>query len=212
MSQLYDFAQWAGITPATERNPISLVKVEHATRRRKPRSLTVEEFQRILNHLKEPLRSIAIVAVSLGLRASEVLGLKWKHVDWLNSRLAVEQRIYRQQVDYTKTRGSSGELNVDASVLQVLKDWWQASKFHGQEDWIWASPNTARAITNLLSVVLAQLQQRVNPSRSRPARNAYASAHVPLVAGLGGNTHCGTTKTHAPFRYQDNDERVRGCR
>jgi len=140
MSQLYDFAQWAGITPATERNPISLVKIEHATMRRKPRSLTVEEFQRILSHLKEPLRSIAIVAVSLGLRASEVLGLKWKHVDWLNSRLAVEQRIYRQQVDYTKTRESSGELNVDASVLQVLKDWWQASKFHGQEDWIWASP------------------------------------------------------------------------
>src|SRR5882724_5140560 len=48
LSQLYDYAQWAGIVPATERNPISLVKVEHATRRRKPRSLTVEEFQKIL--------------------------------------------------------------------------------------------------------------------------------------------------------------------
>jgi integrase len=107
LSQLYDYARWAGIVPLTERNPISLVRIEHATRRRKPRSLTVEEFRRILDHLKEPLRSMAILAVSLGLRASEVLGLQWKHVDWLNHRLAIEQRIYRQQVDSTKTAGSS---------------------------------------------------------------------------------------------------------
>jgi len=140
MSQLYDYAQWAGITPATERNPISLVKIQHATKRRKPRSLTVEEFQKVLSHLKEPLRSMTIVAVSLGLRASELLGLKWKHVDWLNSRLSVEQRIYRQQVDDTKTRESSGKLNLDASVLQVLKDWRQVTQFRGEEDWMWASP------------------------------------------------------------------------
>jgi integrase len=140
MSQLYDFAQWAGITPATERNPISLVKVEHATRRRKPRSLTVEEFQKVVIHLKEPLRSMAILAVSLGLRASEVLALMWRHVDWLNSKLSVEQRIYRQHVDDTKTRNSSAELDLDPSVLQILKDWRQVTQFRAEEDWMFASP------------------------------------------------------------------------
>ena len=59
LSQFYDYAQCAGIVPPTERNPISLVRIEHATRRRQPRSLTVEESQTILDHLKEPLRSIA---------------------------------------------------------------------------------------------------------------------------------------------------------
>jgi len=140
MSQLYDFAQWAGIIPATERNPISLVKVEHATRRRKPRSLTAEEFQAIASYLKEPFRSMAILAVSLGLRASEILGLKWKHVDWLNSRLFIQQRIYRQQVDDTKTHESCVELDLDSSVLQVLKEWRRATQFRGDEDWVWASP------------------------------------------------------------------------
>jgi len=66
--------------------------------------------------------------------------LKWKHVDWLNRRLSVEQRIYRQQVDDTKTRESSGQLNLDVSVLQVLKDWRQVTQFRGEEDWMWASP------------------------------------------------------------------------
>jgi integrase len=140
LSQLYDYAQWAGIVPATERNPISLVKVEHATRRRKPRSLTVEEFQRILDYLREPLRSMAILAVSLGLRASEVLGLQWKHVDWLSHKLVVEQRIYRQQVDSTKTAASCGEMNLDASVLELLRGWRQVSQFRMDEDWMFASP------------------------------------------------------------------------
>ncbi len=140
MSQLYDFAQWAGITPATERNPISLVKVEHATRRRKPRSLTVEEFQKVLIHLKEPLRSMAILALSLGLRASEVLALMWRHVDWLNGKLSVEQRIYRQHLDDTKTHSSSAELDLDPSVLQILKDWRQVTQFRAEEDWMFASP------------------------------------------------------------------------
>ncbi len=183
MSQLYDFAQWAGITPATERNPISLVKVEHATRRRKPRSLTVEEFQRILNHLKEPLRSIAIVAVSLGLRASEVLGLKWKHVDWLNSRLAVEQRIYRQQVDYTKTRGSSGELNVDASVLQVLKDLDMGEPKHSSGDY--------------------QSPIRGSGAASTTRQSEQESARSERIR-FGTRTARGWTRWEHPLRYNKN--------
>jgi hypothetical protein len=54
--------------------------------------------------------------------------------------LAIEQRTYRQQVDSTKTTDSSAELHVDASVLQLLKDWRQISQFRGEEDWMFASP------------------------------------------------------------------------
>jgi integrase len=94
----------------------------------------------VLIHLKEPLCSMAILAVSLGLRASEVLALMWRHVDWLNSKLSVEQRIYRQHVDDTKTRNSSAELDLDPSVLQILKDWRQVTQFRDEEDWMFASP------------------------------------------------------------------------
>jgi len=85
-------------------------------------------------------RSMAVLAISLGLRASEVLGSRCKHVDWLNQRLCVEQRIYRQQVDTTKTSGSSAELHLDASVLRLLKEWRHASQFNEDEDWMFASP------------------------------------------------------------------------
>ena len=67
---------WAGHVPV-ERNPMELVTVRGATKRtRKPRSLTVEEFQRFIRHLEEPFRTLALVCLCFGLRISECLALK----------------------------------------------------------------------------------------------------------------------------------------
>jgi hypothetical protein len=45
ISTLWDFAMWRGDVP-TQRNPMELVTIKGATKRtRKPRSLTVDEFQ-----------------------------------------------------------------------------------------------------------------------------------------------------------------------
>jgi hypothetical protein len=52
---------WAGHVPV-ERNPMELVTIRGATKRtRKPRSLTVEEFQKFIRHLEEPFRTLALV-------------------------------------------------------------------------------------------------------------------------------------------------------
>ena len=40
-----------------------------------------EQFQVLLDNLKEPYRSAAIVAVATGLRRANVFGLRWDHVD-----------------------------------------------------------------------------------------------------------------------------------
>jgi excisionase family DNA binding protein len=46
---LWDFAAWSGYVPREQRNPMELVRVRGATKRtRKPRSLTVEEFQKFV--------------------------------------------------------------------------------------------------------------------------------------------------------------------
>ena len=56
LSILWDFAMWRGDV-ATERNPMELVRIKGATKRtRKPRSLMVQEFQRLIRHLDEPFR------------------------------------------------------------------------------------------------------------------------------------------------------------
>jgi integrase len=137
---LWDFAMWRGDVP-TQRNPMELVTVKNASKRtRKPRSLTVDEFQKFVVHLGEPFRTIALLCVSFGLRISECLGLRWSDVDWLNGKLNVERAIVEQHVDECKTAGSCRSLHVTAEMLDTLKAWKQTSQFSGQEDWVFASP------------------------------------------------------------------------
>lgn len=137
---VWDFAMWRGDV-ATQRNPMELVTVKGATKRtRKPRSLTVEEFQSLMQHLREPFRTIALVCVCFGLRISECLALKWSDVDWLNGQLSIERGIVRQRVGDAKTLYSERRMSVDGTMLEVLKLWKQATQFSANEDWMFASP------------------------------------------------------------------------
>ena len=141
LSILWDFAMWRGHA-STQRNPMELVRVKGATKRtRQPRSLTVEDFQKLIRHLDEPFRAIALICCCLGLRISECLGLKWADVDWLNGKLRVERGIVCQQVDEVKTAESRRDLAIDCELLEVLKCWKQASQFSESDDWMFASPS-----------------------------------------------------------------------
>jgi len=56
-------------------------------REREPRTLTIEEFRRFIEHVTEPFRTMCIVTACLGLRVSETLGLKWGDFDWDDLRV-----------------------------------------------------------------------------------------------------------------------------
>ena len=137
---LVDFAMWCGVMQVT-RNPIELVVVKGATKRtRKPRSLTVKQFQKLVNELEEPFRTMALAAVCFGLRVSELLALQWGDVDWLNSKLRIQRAIVMQNVDAVKTEESQKEMSIATELLDVLKRWHQATQFSAGSDWIFASP------------------------------------------------------------------------
>jgi integrase len=138
--QLWDYAMWSELVPVQE-NPISLVTVKGSSKRtRQPRSLTVGEFQRFVQHLEEPFRTIALVCVCFGLRISECLALQWSDVDWLNCRLSVERGIVRNRVDTVKTVYSARTMSVDAEMVAVLQGWKQKTQFSAEGDWVFASP------------------------------------------------------------------------
>jgi len=138
---LWDFAMWRGEVP-TARNPMTLVTIPGASKRtRKPRSLTVEEFRKLLKQLEEPFRTMALTCVCFGLRVSECLALRWSDVDWLNATLRVQRSIVRQRVGDTKTEYSERAMPIDSEMLDVLKRWKQTTAFQAGEDWVFASPS-----------------------------------------------------------------------
>jgi integrase len=137
---LMDFAMWSGVVEVA-RNPIDLVVVKGATKRtRQPRNLTVEEFQKLSGHLKEPFGTMALVCICFGLRISECLALRWSDVDWLNGKLLVERGIVEQNVDEVKTDCSRKSLTIAKELLDALRVWRRATEFASEEDWIFASP------------------------------------------------------------------------
>jgi len=138
---LWDFAMWRGDVP-TQRSPMELVTINGSSKRTsKPRSLTVEEFQRFVHHLDEPFRTISLVCVCFGLRISEALALKWGDVDWLNGKLRVERGIVRQRVGDVKTETSHKAITVTQTMNEALKAWKQTTQFSAQENWMFASPS-----------------------------------------------------------------------
>jgi integrase len=137
---LMEFAMWSGALEIS-RNPIDLVVVKGATKRtRQPRSLTVDEFRKFIQHLEEPFCTMALLCVCFGPRISECLALKWCDVDWLNGKLRIERGIVRQQVDDVKTVYSQKRMSVDAELLAILKAWKQTTQFPADGDWLFASP------------------------------------------------------------------------
>jgi integrase len=140
MHGLVEFAMWAGILELN-RNPMSLVQNKGATKKtRLSRSLTAEQFQALLRELREPITTLALISVCLGLRVSEALALRWSDVDWLGSRLTVERGIVNQNVDDVKTDGSKRTFDLAPEMLERFKTGKLQTSFGEPSDWIFASP------------------------------------------------------------------------
>ena len=180
MRILWDFAMWRGDV-AVQRNPMELVTVKGATQRtRQPRSLTVEEFQRLVRQLEQPFRTMALVCVCFGLRISECLALKWCDVDWLNGTLRIERGIVHQVVDQVKTPESKRAMHIDREMLAVLHGWRQSSQFSGPEDWMFASPVHLGRLPFSYAGVWRGLRRAavkagIGPIRSHMFRHTYRS-------------------------------------
>ncbi len=101
---------------------MSLVRVKGSSKRTKvPRILTITEFNLLLERLKEPYRTMALVALFLGPRVSEVVGLKWSDVDWDGLNISIARSWVEGNVEDTKTEGSAKPLPMDPDLATILR-------------------------------------------------------------------------------------------
>lgn len=125
------------------KNPIALVRVKDCTKRlKRPRILTIEQFYDLLPRLKEPYRTMVIVAQSLGLRVSEIVALQWGDFDFDNLTLLVQRSAVCCRVDFVKTEYSHDFVPLDPDLAEVLKSWRKKSEFKQDIDWVFPNPAT----------------------------------------------------------------------
>jgi len=102
-------------------NPMSLVRVEGSSKRlRHPRVLSIKEFRVLLDQLREPIRTICIVAACLGLRASELVGLQCGDFGWKGLEVHIQRGVVVGRVDEVKTTNSNRRLPVHPNLAALL--------------------------------------------------------------------------------------------
>jgi integrase len=94
------------------------------------------------------LRRVILTAGMTGLRRGELLGLRWRDVDWVAQRIRVRKPDRR---GVQSTRGKS-ELSTKRSVpmatrlAQVLDLWSKRTAYKGDDDLVFAHPSTGKAL------------------------------------------------------------------
>jgi integrase len=100
-----------------DRNPVDLVR-QTQKRLKTPRILTPAEFKALLETLGQPYKDMVIIIACLGLRVSELVGLRWGDIDFDN--LKIERSFVRGVIYPTKTEASEGTLPLDTDLAEML--------------------------------------------------------------------------------------------
>jgi integrase len=112
MSGIYTKAAEWGYWPEGRRNPMSRVKIGEKWSVRPERILTEEETVRVLARLNDPNLLVIETTIATGARISEILGLKWRHVDLDGGVIHIVQRNWRGDIDDPKSKTSKRPLTL----------------------------------------------------------------------------------------------------
>ena len=121
-----------------DRNPIYLVR-QSAKRRRPPTLLMPTEIKTLVNNSSIRERTLVLLAVSTGLRQSELFGLKWGDINFAQNTMNVVRSIVYGVVGSCKTESSQKPVPVHSTVLETLNNWREVCRYNGSDDWFFAS-------------------------------------------------------------------------
>ncbi|HEY4007181.1 MAG TPA: site-specific integrase, partial [Pseudonocardia sp.] len=146
------------------RNVAKLVRVERPIPLKPRDALSIEETRKLLDAVKERrLHAMWTLLIMLGMRRSEISGLRWEHINFETKTLRITQTV--QRVDGklrdlpTKTRRSNRTVPLPSRCLYALADHHSAlQRTHGRpgKPWVpegyvfgtrWGTPMEPRNVT-----------------------------------------------------------------
>jgi integrase len=116
---------------------IWFVRVQSA--RRAPTVLMPAEIKALVDKLAIRERTLVLLAVSTGLRQSELFGLQWGDLDFAQKTMNVTRSIVYGVVGPCKTEASQKPVPVHPTVLKALIEWRRVCRYNKSDDWVFAS-------------------------------------------------------------------------
>jgi integrase len=124
ISKIFATAKKWGYFPGD--NPSAGVELPEKKAVREKHALAPEQISQLLKLLREPYRTMVHFGILTGLRVGEILGLRWKDVNFDSSEMRVNQRCYRGDIDTPKTKRSRRTLPLPELCVESLR------RFHTQ--------------------------------------------------------------------------------
>lgn len=120
-------------------NPIRAVRQSAKPERRKV-PLEVEELRALFAAMGLRERTLVLLDVSTGMRAGELLALKWHDIDFGKKQVEIRKSIWNQRVGPTKTQESEKTMPLDDAMIADLRAWRAETPYNKDGDWVFASP------------------------------------------------------------------------
>jgi integrase len=152
-----------------DRNPIHLVR-QSAKRRRTPTILMPAEIKALVDNLSIRERTLVLLAVSTGLRQSELFGLKWGDIDFSQGTMNVTRSIVYGVVGSCKTESSQKAVPVHPLVADALLAWRKQSAYKKPDDWM-CIPRRSRRPNMQRRQPCCRWSLRMKPAEPRSCRH-----------------------------------------
>jgi len=131
---LQEAAMFFEMIPITA-NPMALVKVPTVMAAPKPRIvLSKMNSAYLLARFTGMYRVMIMLAACVGLRRSEIFGLRWSDFNWLLREVFIQRSHVEGYEDETKTASSNAKLPLHPSIIEALLAWRQRSSFNADND------------------------------------------------------------------------------
>jgi hypothetical protein len=101
--------------------------------------LTPEQAYAIVCNLREPERTLTLLAAGTGLLISECLGLQWQDVNFADGMIHVRRTWTCGQVGLPKSKASKGPVPLHPLLAEFMVVWKQNTMYSQPGDWVFPS-------------------------------------------------------------------------
>jgi integrase len=139
MALVYRHGQRYGLIPRRqEANPMRFVRCR-TTSEYEAMILTPGQAYSVLLHLKEPERTLALLAAGTGLRISECLGLQWQDVCLEDGIIHVRRTWTCGRVRLPKSKASRPPVPMHPLLSEFMGRWKATTPYPRSSDWVFPS-------------------------------------------------------------------------
>ena len=101
--------------------------------------LTPEQAYAVFRNLRDPERTLTLLAAGTGLRISECLGLQWQDVSFADAMIHVRRTWTCGQVGLPKSKASKGPVPLHPLLAEFMLRWKQKTPYSRLGDWVFPS-------------------------------------------------------------------------